>query len=37
MTISGSKKLYENLNISDAKKFEWKPAVEEAWFFYRQY
>jgi hypothetical protein len=35
MKISGSKLLYDKLVISGVKKFEWKPSVEEGWFFYR--
>lgn len=35
MTITGSKKLYDNLQLDNLKKEEWKPTVEEGWFFYR--
>jgi hypothetical protein len=35
MTIRGSKILYDNLPLENLKKAEWKPTVEEGWFFYR--
>ncbi|HWI92591.1 MAG TPA: hypothetical protein VNT20_15045 [Flavisolibacter sp.] len=35
MTITGSKKLYDSLQLDNLKKEEWKPTVEEGWFFYR--
>jgi hypothetical protein len=35
MTITGSKKLYETLQLKNLKKEEWKPTNEEGWFFYR--
>lgn len=35
MTITGSKKLYEELQLENLKKEEWIPTVEEGWFFYR--
>lgn len=35
MTIRGSKKLYESLDLENLKKENWKATVEEGWFFYR--
>lgn len=35
MTISGSKKLYEQLQIDNLKNENWKKTVEIGWFFYR--
>lgn len=35
MTITGSKKLYDTLQLENLKKEDWKPIVEEGWFFYR--
>jgi hypothetical protein len=35
MTITGPKKLHETLKLEDLKKEEWKPTIEEGWFFYR--
>jgi len=35
MKIFGSKKLYDTLQLDKLKKEEWKPGVEEGWFFYR--
>ena len=35
MTITGPKRLYENLQLEDLNKEDWKPIVEEGWFFYR--
>jgi hypothetical protein len=35
MTISGSKKLYDTLNVGSLKKEVWKPSDEQGWFFYK--
>ena len=35
MTITGSKKLFNELQLENLKKEDWKPTVEEGWFFYR--
>lgn len=35
MTILSSRKLFENLNLKKLKNENWKPTVEEGYFFYR--
>jgi hypothetical protein len=35
MTIAGSKKLFDSLQIDGIKKDNWEPTVETGWFFYR--
>jgi hypothetical protein len=35
MTITGSKKLYEQLELDNLTKENWKETSEEGWFFYR--
>ena len=35
MTISGSKKLFDKLQIESLKKENWTETAEEGWFFYR--
>jgi hypothetical protein len=36
LTISGSKKLFEELKIENHKNKNWKPTLEDGWFFYRE-
>jgi|688.fasta_scaffold290836_2 hypothetical protein len=36
MTISGSKKLYDALNVGSLKKEAWKASDEQGWFFYKK-
>lgn len=36
MTISGPKKLYDELKIEDYKNINWEPIVEDGWFFYKK-
>ncbi|WP_147243462.1 hypothetical protein [Chitinophaga flava] len=35
MTITGSKKLFDNLKVDNLKSENWKPTVEEGSFFYK--
>jgi hypothetical protein len=35
MTITGSKKLYNELQVDNLKKENWSNTIEEGWFFYR--
>ncbi len=35
MTITGSKKIFNELQLDNLKKEYWKETVEEGWFFYR--
>jgi hypothetical protein len=35
ITISGSKKLYNNLQIENIKQKNWSPSEAQGWFFYR--
>jgi len=35
MTITGSKKIFDELQIGNLKKADWTETVEEGWFFYR--
>lgn len=35
MTITGSKKLYDQLQLDNLNKENWKETLEEGWFFYR--
>ena len=36
MTITGPKKVYENLKIKKHKNENWQPTIEDGWFFYRK-
>ena len=36
MTITGSKKIYENLKIKKLKNENWESTVEDGWFFFRE-
>lgn len=36
MTITGSKKIHENLKIKNLKNEIWKPTIESGWFFFRK-
>ncbi|WP_281298949.1 hypothetical protein [Flavobacterium limnophilum] len=36
MTISGSKKLFDNLKIEKLKNENWQPIIEEGYFFYKK-
>ncbi len=36
MTITGPKKIYENLKIERLKNENWQSTVEDGWFFYRK-
>lgn len=36
MTITGPKKIFENLKIKNHKNENWQPTVEDGWFFYRK-
>ncbi|WP_308994035.1 hypothetical protein QLS71_013995 [Mariniflexile litorale] len=36
MTITGPKKIYENLEIKKLKNENWESTVEDGWFFYRE-
>jgi hypothetical protein len=36
MTIMGSKKLFDQLKLDNLKNENWKPTVEEAYFFYKK-
>ena len=35
MTITGSKKVFNELQLENLKKENWAETVEEGWFFYR--
>ena len=35
MTITGRKKIFDELNLDNLNKENWKDTVEEGWFFYR--
>lgn len=35
MTITGPKRIFENLKIKKHKNENWQPTVEDGWFFYR--
>jgi len=36
MTITGPKKIYQNLKIKKLKNENWKSTIEDGWFFYRK-
>jgi hypothetical protein len=36
MTISGSKKLFDNLKVEKLKNENWQPIIEEGYFFYKK-
>jgi hypothetical protein len=36
MTITGPKKIYEDLKIKEIKNEKWQPTIENGWFFYRK-
>ena len=36
MTVTGPKKLFEELKINNHKNKNWEPTVEDGWFFYKK-